>query len=140
MNVVFDLDGTLSDAAHRVRFLQQKPKDWEAWHKACIDDAPMTAPIKVYKALRSRGHFMQIWTGRSESVRDLTIEWLNRHYIRYRRLLMRPEGDHSHDTKLKEYWMHRYGTPDLVFEDRNRMVESYRKLNVTCFQVAEGDF
>jgi hypothetical protein len=30
--------------------------------------------------------------------------------------------------------------PDLVFDDRNSVVEMWRREGIPCFQVAEGDF
>ena len=31
MDVIFDIDGTLLDISHRLKFIQQKPKDWKAF-------------------------------------------------------------------------------------------------------------
>src|ERR1700722_7920995 len=33
--VIVDMDGTLSDATHRLRFIKEKPKDWEKFFDLC---------------------------------------------------------------------------------------------------------
>ena len=52
--------------------------------------------------------------------------------------------DHCNDDELKLRWlkyaMEARQAPDLVFEDRRRVVEMYRSQGITCFQVADGDF
>ena len=91
-----------------------------------------------------------IWTGRIESVRDKTLGWLKHHGIYYRQhfqeLKMRPDHDRRRDYQIKNEWLcdaqDRYGLgkPDLVFEDRQRVVDMYRSHGITCCQVDYGDF
>ncbi len=38
---VFDLDGALADSAHRQRFLERKPRDWDAFFAAAPQDPPL---------------------------------------------------------------------------------------------------
>ena len=85
-------------------------------------------------------------SGRSEKYRAQTIDFLTKHffypgdYI----LFMRADGDMRNDGLVK-YEMYRdniYGKYNILFvlDDRNRVVDMWRSVGLTCFQVAEGDF
>ena len=141
MFVVFDMDGTLSDPSHRVHFLTQEKKDWDSFYEACDGYAPKDEILNTMASMISSGNTVEIWTGRRESTRQKTQYWLLRYGIRggYD-LRMRKDGDHRHDTISKGEWLEEFGRPDLVFEDRNSMVEFYRSKGITCAQVALGDF
>lgn len=143
MFVVFDLDGTLADVSHRVHFLTRDKPDWDAFYGACGGDAPIDHAISVFLALRrSQRHDIEIWTGRRESVRSKTMTWIRRQVapdFDHARLRMRQDGDFRHDVEVKGEWL-QHGVPDLIFEDRNSMVEFWRSRDIPCFQVALGDF
>lgn len=142
MFVVFDLDGTLALTEHREHFLTGPDKDWRGFYAACDGDAPCAAIIATANALNGAGHRVEIWSGRSEEVRDKTEAWLRPHGILGALpLKMRAEGDHQPDTKLKAAWLEQANqTPDLVFEDRASMVAMWRSHGIVCAQVAPGDF
>ena len=59
-------------------------------------------------------------------------------------VLMRPDGDHRHDTDIKPELLEKAGidldTIAFVMEDRNSMVKKWRDMGLICLQVAEGDF
>lgn len=140
MFIIFDLDGTLADIGHRLAHLQKDPKDWDRFYNECPNDQPIEVGLEVLRTLRYR-HYVQIWTGRSERIRDLTIAWLKSYGIEYVPLIMRAEGDHRPDHVLKQEWLHScVKKPDLVFEDRASVVAMWRAEGIPCFQVAPGDF
>lgn len=142
MFVIFDLDGTLALSEHRAHHLQKQPKDWDVWNAACGEDPPNWQLMQVMELL-VRHHTVEIWTGRSDAMRTKTEDWLNEHgglWATRIPLVMRPLGDHRDDFALKAHWMQIEGKPDLVFEDRKRMVEFWRSQGVICCQVAPGEF
>lgn len=145
MFVVFDLDGTLADGEHRVHHITKEPKDWDAFFAACADDMPIPAALQTLEAFTERAeHRVEIWTGRSDQVRAETERWLAAYvghaFERVLTLRMRKAGDHRNDDVLKAEWIDQHGLPDLVFEDRARVVDMWRKRGAVCFQVAAGDF
>ena len=148
---IFDLDGTLADGEHRVHHIQGMKKDWRAYFAACSKDEPIMPVIRTFKALRKAGADCWIWTGRSDEVRDDTMEWLDRYGLRPgwfsapEALLMRPEYDRTDDAQLKYGWLANLEPPERnrvtgVFEDRDRVVAMWRAAGVQCFQVAPGAF
>ena len=141
--VVFDLDGTLADDSHRQHFIDRpnKEKDWPAYFGACAKDEPIDQMISVARALYATGHTVEIWTGRSEDVRDETVRWLASHGVNYHRLLMRSIKDYRPQTKLKTEWLGESSRkPDLAFDDNMTAVRWWRSLGVTTLAVAETEY
>ena len=110
-------------------------------------------------------HSIEIWSGRGEgehfSVREKTIKWLSsytRRLLLFRPgthatffygdplidLRMRPHGDHTPDNELKKAWLNaareQGRAPELVFDDRQKVVDMWRAEGIPCFQVAPGAF
>ena len=146
MFVIFDLDGTLSLAEHRRHYLEKKPKDWDAFYAACDMDAPNVPIIRMLNSFVEQ-HHVEIWSGRREAERDKTIAWFAAHDCMFEgvmRLRMRPDKDHRPDDILKAEWLDTVLAddfpPDLVFDDRDRMVAMWRARGIVCCQVAPGNF
>lgn len=145
MKIAFDLDGTLCNIEHRLHYIQCAKKDWPAFFDACVDDAPVWPLIEACK------HFMhfspypvEIWSGRSDRVRQETHDWLCRHGMAgYKILRMRKDGDHRPDWQVKGEWFDSLtptDRPTLAFDDRQQVVDMWRSRGVICCQVAPGDF
>ena len=139
---IFDLDGTLALIDHRRRYVEGKDKDWDAFNLACVDDDPNSPVINVLRCLERSGDTIVIYSGRDDTAKDQTKEWLAEHDIPYHRLRMRPHGDFTPDEELKLSWaLEENGeTIDGVFDDRQKIVDMWRANGLTCFQVAKGDF
>ena len=140
--VIFDLDGTLSLPEHRIHFIEGENADWDAFYQACGDDDPNYPVITVLQSLWQTGELIVIWTGREESVRGRTLEWLANHNIHYAELKMRPTKDYTPDDHLKELWLKELGAQNVLmaFDDRDKVVDMWRRNDVVCFQVAPGNF
>ncbi len=90
---------------------------------------------------------MIIFSGRSDATREETEKWLAVNGIVYDKLLMRPgtgEGMFTPDDQLKEDWLNQE-FPDksqilCVYDDRDKVVNMWRRNGISCFQVAPGDF
>ncbi|MFJ1602655.1 hypothetical protein ACIOHS_04690 [Streptomyces sp. NPDC088253] len=89
---VFDLDGTLADSAHRQRFLERKPRDWDAFFAAAPQDPPLAEGVAL--ALRSTEECEVVYlTGRPERCRRDTVEWLAAQGLPEGRVWMRRDDD-----------------------------------------------
>jgi hypothetical protein len=145
--ILCDLDGTLADIKHRRHFVENGNKQWAEFHAACIHDTPIESVIEIIEAIIYAWHgHIELWvvSGRSDAVYFETVTWLNTHDIKYDKLLMRKAGDNTPDDMLKESWVTSGLIPldrvHSVFDDRSRVVAMWRRLGLTCFQVAPGDF
>jgi phosphoglycolate phosphatase-like HAD superfamily hydrolase len=147
---VFDLDGTLSDTRHRKHLIECEKPDWDLFYRESAHDAPVAKLIDLFDLIRHEGNDTRIVTGRSDAVRDITEKWLMR-YTSMRSwemregLVMREHGDHTPDHEYKEKWLAALSEYDrrrlrMVFEDRTRVVQMWRRNDVLCCQVTDGDF
>ena len=148
MDILCDIDGTIADCTHRLHWIQSKPKNWRAFSAATERDAPIKETIEVITALHTYPHHRIIFcTARNEENRTATIVWLVKNvgtWILDCSLYMRKNNDHREDSIVKQEMLDKIRldgyNPTLVFDDRSRVVEMWRKNGIKCFQVAEGNF
>ncbi|MBO7939955.1 HAD family acid phosphatase [Streptomyces antibioticus] len=81
---VFDLDNTLADTAHRQRFLESRPRDWDAFFAAAPQDPPIPEGVALARKSAEECEVVYL-TGRPERCRADTLAWLAAHGL--------PEGD-----------------------------------------------
>ncbi|MFJ7049676.1 hypothetical protein CTU88_15000 [Streptomyces sp. JV178] len=99
---VFDLDNTLADTAHRQRYLERKPRDWDAFFAAAPQDPPLAEGIAL--ALRYAEECEVVYlTGRPERCRRDTVDWLAAQGLPEGRIWMRRNHDRrpARRTKLE---------------------------------------
>jgi len=143
--VIFDLDGTLALIDER-RAAAAKPDGGLNWARffdpeLIALDRPNGPVIEVFRLLRSAGYRMVIFSGRGAETRAATELWLRRHGIEWDFMVMRGEKNYEPDEKLKREWFEKLDWPcAMVFDDRQKVVDMWRALGLTCFQVAEGNF
>ena len=146
--VIVDIDGTISKVGDRIKYLQQQPKDWDAFYADCFDDEPIINMVDLVYNLYLQQYRIVFCTGRRESCRQKTIDWFNKYFepeiAKFCTLLMRPDSAHRHDTIVKPQLIleANINLSDIAFvlEDRNTMVSKWREMGLICLQVAEGDF
>ena len=143
-SVIFDMDGTLADVAHRRHHVQEKPKNWPAFNAGMGADAPNTPIIEMARVFSDAGWHILICTGREARYRDVTEAWLAQHAVPYERLYMRKTADYRPDHVIKLEILaeiRRDGfDPHISVDDRNSVVAMWREAGLTCLQCAEGDF
>lgn len=173
MDVIFDIDGTLADASHRLHWIQDTANwiqkdgklprpNWEEFlsPQAVAKDAIIEPIWKVMRGLLNGGARVLFITGRSESLRQTTQDWLTSKECPIRAhtgwmltinsnspdktlpIYMRPQGSRkpSHETKEQGLFQARFDgfDPKLVFEDRADDTAMWRRNGLICCQVAEG--
>ena len=146
--VIFDLDGTIADITAR-RNLATKDDgklDWDIFFdpKNIDLDTPNQKVVDMLNMINDTDRY-QIWilSGRSDVTYQATIDWLTNNGIHFDTIIMRPQNHlYMKDSDLKQIWLDDIGVDyvDMVFDDRNQVVDMWRKNGLTCFQVADGDF
>ena len=94
------MDGVLSDASGRQHFLDGPTKDWWAFFEASVDDPPIPEAIRLVECLTDDKAVILL-TARPSGLADTTLEWLDRHDVRWDLLAMRDEGDHRSSPEVK---------------------------------------
>lgn len=155
-NVIFDLDGTLALCDHRRHHVEGTVKNWDAFFAECDRDTVNEPIARLFRFYRdSPLHRVWILSGRSGTfeTEKKTKCWLLENglvpdYRDHPSLLscfqMRKHGDRRPDVEVKLEMIRHHGlTPEnteIVFDDRNCMVNAWRLWGFQCCQVAEGDF
>jgi len=151
--VIFDLDGTLANIDKR-RQISKKPNgkiNFDIFYSPdnIKLDQPNHSVIKMAQVLAESGHMIAIFSGRSKGTLLTTKSWLNKNNVPYHVIKMRPTSKdwmYMPDDKLKQHWLDDLFPGDMkknivcVFDDRNKVVDMWRKNDLTCMQVAPGDF
>ena len=164
--IICDLDGTLANCEHRVHHVQSakqggKPKNWDAFYAGVKDDEanyPVLNLLRTYidwafgyqagYATTSDwfDYHLIFCSGRPERCRADTDWWLQEvcefDHTEYT-LYMRKDGDHRQDYIVKQEILDEHIDKErvlFVLDDRQQVVDMWRRNGLTCFQVAEGNF
>ena len=126
---VFDIDGVLADVRHRLRHVEQRPKDWDAFFAAAPDDPPLVAGIAL--AVESAKDCEVVYvTGRPERCRKDTLEWFSRHGLPPGRLSMRSGRDRRPARLAKPELLRRLAAGRVVavvVDDDPEVCEAYEQ-------------
>ncbi len=150
---IFDIDGTLLDASHRLHWLSDETLKVDERYDRFFDDCDLDTPIlPLINILRALMVDSDIWffTGRREDCRNKTVASLAQFTgmapdIINLQLTMRRVGDKRPDYVVKEEMLNNMLHFDrdrlqCVFEDRARVVEMWRSHGIQCLQVQEGNY
>lgn len=137
--IIFELDNVLANCEHRKHFIDpekdlnlrtikysdgsydvhnlQSPKlynwkpDWKSYYEACAQDEPIETIIGLMNQLLVHQWYeIEIWSDRSETVKNKTIDWLKSlldvdEWFYRDNLKMRPIGNTEPAHVLKERWL-----------------------------------
>jgi len=133
--VLVDLDGTVALMCGRSPYDETRVQE----------DRPNRAVVQTVRAMHAAGHAVIFCSGRTEACRAATEKWLAEHVaVPYAALWMRPVGDMRKDAVVKrelfDNHIRRNWDVVCVLDDRQQVVDMWRSLGLTVFQVAPGDF
>jgi len=134
--IIFDLDGTLADATHRLHHIKAKPPNWDAFFAECDSD-PVIEPIReLAQSLSAQGYKIILVSGRSAKVREQTETWLFQYGVPYQDLHMRAEGDYRQDfivkSEILDAILAEGNEIAFVVDDRPNVVAMWRERGLTC--------
>lgn len=142
--VLVDMDGTLADCEHRRHYVTSKPKNWMGFYRCCIADPPVPIVHRWVQGIAKDPEFVIcIVSGRPmDMCGEQTASWLDLHSVQYAHLFMRNGGDHRQDFLVKQEILDRLPKEQIAFviDDRDQVVEMWRRNGLRVIQVAEGNF
>lgn len=148
--VICDLDGTLSlfntinrDGSTTIQHEGVHARS--PYDASNADEDAINEPVAaIIEAMYKGGYKIIFCSGREDVYRTQTETFIKKHLSVEYKLFMRKTGDSRKDSLVKEDIYNINIAPEhnvfLVLDDRNQVVEFWRKKGLTCFQVAEGDF
>lgn len=131
--IIVDMDGTLALMGDRSPYDVSK----------CDQDPPNYPVLET--VLKWQGdREVIIMSGRTDDGKAATESWLKQYDVKYKYIYMRTLGDMRKDSIVKQelYEQNILGKFNVSFilDDRQQVVDMWRSLGLTVFQVAEGDF
>lgn len=149
MIVLCDIDGTAANINHRRHWVEGKKEGkkvhWPTFFKEMVNDTPNAWCQELLKALNRAGHEIVFVSGRPDDYRADTEEWLEKHYkdVHWSSLYMRPAGNYDQDYLIKErIYDAEFADKEILFviDDRQQVVDMWRKRGLTVLQCDEGAF
>jgi len=149
---IFDVDGTLMNVSLRlVRAKKNPPEgkrmDWDVFLDPIVMDEcdyPQGDVVHMAKVLHDAGHKIIITSARNERHRKVTTDQLHRAGVNFTKLYLRKDDDFRHDDVVKAELLEQIRkdgfNPVTAFDDRDQVVEMWRKLGLNCYQVRAGKF
>ena len=139
--IIVDIDGTLAHISDG-----RSPYDASRAMNDTLDDAVSLITAMMY----NNDYKVIILTGRNEEHRDVTVQWLEENNVEYDELYTRlntdvdDKGKQLEDSIVKERLFRTHVEPrfnvKFVLDDRNRVVNMWRRIGLKCLQVAPGNF
>lgn len=136
------MDGVVSDARGRQHFLDSGPrKDWKGFFAACGEDPVIPEMARLLEVL-DRSLVVVLLTGRPVSVRRQTLEWLEKHALRWDLLIMRGSGTYAMAKDFKRATVAALRDLGfdlrLAFEDDARNQSMFQAEGVPCVYIHSG--
>jgi phosphoglycolate phosphatase-like HAD superfamily hydrolase len=142
--VIFDLDETLIDSAHRTPNRADGTLDLEKYFELKTRENTMQDSLlplaDIFKALDRSENYIVICTARQ--MQDMDYEYLALAGLHYHKMLCRPaDGSENHirDGKLKRAKIQRLrnlrqfrNLPVVMFDDAKPVIAEMRKIGIAC--------
>ena len=159
LDYLFDVDGTLLDITHRLKFIREKPKNWKAFRDPRQKnwDEPIIHIINIFNALRAAGHNTIIVTARTkdeeEDTRKTLVNWIpgmldpteDMDYVIP--MYLRSYRDFRKDTVVKAEILEKVRMdgykPEMVFDDRPSVINMWHEQGLIVGDVrdpSKGEF
>lgn len=141
--VIVDMDGTLSDVGHRLHHIKGPGrKNWNEFFERMDQDPPNDEVVNMVREYANE-HEIVIITGRPETYRQNTIDWLERNGVPFSRLYMRPSRNRRPDYVVKKEILDSLGPEKdrvaLVIDDRPSVCDMWRACGLKVHQVETGE-
>ena len=136
--VIFDLDGTLSDCAHRNHYLEKTPIDLDGFDALMHTDTVIAPVAFLLKNLS--GVIKIVLTARPNKYRKVTEKRLSDYKLlsHIEEIYMRPEEwykkpDNLYKQSMIKFLSQKYNIL-LVIDDSNHVVDMWRENGIYCLQ------
>lgn len=148
--VIFDIDGTIADLAHRRHYMKPPPgekKNHRAFYAEVANDKPIFEVIEWATRLYDAGYMVLLVSGRDNDCALETEDWLRAWGPPYDYLFMRPGGNHADDVIIKTDILNKIlkvvpkARIEFAVDDRPRVIEYvWRKNGIKVYPVNQEEW
>ena len=136
--IVTDLEGTLSDSAHRQHLIKPEmtQEDWHEWNIRLSNDRLNYRMVTILCHLQADYNIVLLSSKPGKYAEEVD-RWLRKLPINFLAILLRADGDHRPSPEVKEDQL-LVINPNRVymaFDDRKDVCDMYRKYSIHTLQV-----
>jgi len=141
MTVIIDIDDTLSLAGERFKLATKSDGkiDWDVAHNPELvkKDKPNLPMIDLAKRYKKAGFKVVILTGRPDTIRTTTEEWLDKYSIEYDELYMRNKKEHYLKADVFKKGIYEIYLDDVfcAYDDDERIIQMWNSVGIPAFKV-----
>ena len=139
--VICDIDGTVADVAHRLKYMTGPEKNWDKAFSLIHLDSVRWDVVEQVRADHEDGATIIFVSARQESQREVTEEWLKQLNLPYFTLIMRNNGDFRDDVLVKKNILTNFFIRDRiqkVYDDRLRVIKMWVEEGIPVVDVNVG--
>jgi hypothetical protein len=141
MTIIIDIDDTLSLSGKRFQLAKKSNGkiDWDIAHNDELvkQDEPNFPMIDLAKRYKKDGFKVVILTGRPESIRQVTEDWLKRYDIEYDALYMRNKNEYYIKAPVFKKGIYQIYLDDVfcAYDDDEEIIQMWNSLGIPAFKV-----
>lgn len=139
--IIVDLDSTLYNIDHRLKYILEDPKNWEKFYGEIPKDRLNKWCQALVLGYAAQDYAIIILTGRTVSSMDDTRKRLADDGIPVHTLFMRHMNDHSPDYHYKRETVDtiiKKFDVRMAIDDRPKIIEMYKEMGIQALHVANG--
>lgn len=136
---VFDLEGTLSDFTHRLRYYEEK--SWPMWNLLFTEDLPREDMGVIFRLAKNSQVEVMILTSKEDCHRPMVVNWLIQNDLIPDHFMMKPTRDQRTSPEFKTdilLEMRKAGHPvSIVFDDRKDVIDALIQNGIPAIWVGQ---
>jgi hydroxymethylpyrimidine pyrophosphatase-like HAD family hydrolase len=138
MDIIVDIDETLTDSTHRQRFLTKNKHTRQKFYELMDKDLPIYPTIFLVRSL-FKNHTILLVTGRPKRFKNKTVDQMYRFGVNYHKLYMREDDDFRSNADYKESVITKIKNdgflPTLAIDDNPKTIAMYKQKKILSLKV-----
>lgn len=134
----FDMDGTLVDTRGVVHWVQNKPRDFDSFHRLS-EFSPANQSVKeIALTAYHQGYSIIITTARGEQYRETTQKWLDDNGVPFHNIFMRASNDNRSDYYVKKDMfalIEQHYDIVKVLDDNPQAVQAWKEMGADVIEI-----
>ena len=135
MNVIVDLEHTISNASHRIAMKKNGIEKCK-FQLQFKNDRPNENVIKFMEQLNETGSYVIILSAKRECYRTMVTHWLSLHEVKYDELVMMPDESYLTGEQFKEEYVINSDIHfDFALDDVGANCAMFYRNNIPCLRI-----